>query len=163
MPKSQHSRFDPSILRYSGTWRAADEAVLNNVHEKNPKKSPLLKYCDPARHCQYMYNSTIPQLKYIRRSCTQYNRSLLTVRQQQYTKNALFHLQLQLSLPQHKQTIHPAEHVSLRSRVKTSIKNYFLLQNSFWIRENWCIGFSSWYLYPVWGLEWADLQRACLH
>ncbi len=36
------SGFDPNILRYSGIWGAADEAVLNNVHKrKNPKKSPF--------------------------------------------------------------------------------------------------------------------------
>ncbi len=28
------SGFDPSILRHSGIWGAADEAVLNNVHNK---------------------------------------------------------------------------------------------------------------------------------
>ncbi len=33
--------FDPSILRHSGIWRAADEAVLNNVHKKMITKSPL--------------------------------------------------------------------------------------------------------------------------
>ncbi len=32
--------FDPSVLRHSGIWGAADEAVLNNVHPKNP---PLIK------------------------------------------------------------------------------------------------------------------------
>jgi hypothetical protein len=30
--------FDPSILRHSGIRGAADEAVWNNVHEKNPLK-----------------------------------------------------------------------------------------------------------------------------
>ncbi len=36
--------FDPSILRHSGIWGAADEAVLNNVHKKKKvKKSPLKK------------------------------------------------------------------------------------------------------------------------
>ncbi len=29
--------FDPSILRHSGIWGAADEAVLNKVHEKTIK------------------------------------------------------------------------------------------------------------------------------
>ncbi len=29
--------FDSSILRHSGIWGAADEAVLNTVHRKNPK------------------------------------------------------------------------------------------------------------------------------
>ncbi len=33
--------FDPSIRRHSGIWGAADEAVLNNVHEKEKKKSPF--------------------------------------------------------------------------------------------------------------------------
>jgi hypothetical protein len=34
--------FDPSILRHSGIWGAADAAVLNNVHLKNkPIQSPL--------------------------------------------------------------------------------------------------------------------------
>ncbi len=34
--------FDFSILRYSGFWRAADEAVFNKVYKKNnPKKSPF--------------------------------------------------------------------------------------------------------------------------
>jgi hypothetical protein len=28
---------DPSILRHSGIWGAADEAVLNNVHKKTKK------------------------------------------------------------------------------------------------------------------------------
>ncbi len=37
--------FDPSILRHSEIWRAADEAVLNKVHLKKYKKSPcLFKY-----------------------------------------------------------------------------------------------------------------------
>jgi hypothetical protein len=36
--------FDPSILRHSGIWGAADEAVLNNLHKKEnkSKKSPFL-------------------------------------------------------------------------------------------------------------------------
>ncbi len=33
MPKSQQSGFDPSILRHSEIWGAADEAVLNKVHK----------------------------------------------------------------------------------------------------------------------------------
>ncbi len=35
--------FDPNILRHSGIWGAADEAVWNIVHkkEKKSKKSPL--------------------------------------------------------------------------------------------------------------------------
>ncbi len=33
-------RFDLSILRHSGIWGTADEAVLNKVHEKKIKKSP---------------------------------------------------------------------------------------------------------------------------
>jgi hypothetical protein len=38
----QNTGFDPSILRHSGIWGAADEAVLNKVHKK-PKKIPLFK------------------------------------------------------------------------------------------------------------------------
>ncbi len=34
MPKSQQSWVHPSVLRHSGIWGAADEAVLNNVHKK---------------------------------------------------------------------------------------------------------------------------------
>ncbi len=33
--------FDPSILRHSGIWGAADEAVLNTLHRKNIK-NPLV-------------------------------------------------------------------------------------------------------------------------
>ncbi len=33
--------FDPSILRHSGIWGAADEAVLNTVYKKNPKNPPV--------------------------------------------------------------------------------------------------------------------------
>ena len=32
--------FDLSVLRHSGIWGAADEAVMNKVHAKNPKISP---------------------------------------------------------------------------------------------------------------------------
>jgi hypothetical protein len=35
MPKSQHK-----ILRHSGVWGAADEAVLNKVHKKIQKNPP---------------------------------------------------------------------------------------------------------------------------
>jgi hypothetical protein len=35
--------FDPNILRHSGIWGAAEEAVLNKVHTKNPKIA--LFYC----------------------------------------------------------------------------------------------------------------------
>ncbi len=38
-PTEEKSKFDPSILRHSGFWGAADEAVLNTVHRKK-KKSP---------------------------------------------------------------------------------------------------------------------------
>ncbi len=31
--------FDPSILRHSGIWGAADEALLNTVHMKNEEKN----------------------------------------------------------------------------------------------------------------------------
>ncbi len=34
--------FDPSILRHSGIWGAADEAVQNKIHQKIKKKSPCL-------------------------------------------------------------------------------------------------------------------------
>ncbi len=42
--------FDPSILRHSGIWGAADEAVLNCVHEKK-KKNPLClkKWKEPIK------------------------------------------------------------------------------------------------------------------
>ncbi len=36
--------FDPSILRHSGIWGAADEAVLNTVHREKNKKIPLFNY-----------------------------------------------------------------------------------------------------------------------
>ncbi len=35
--------FDTSILRHSGISGAADESVLNIVHNKNPKNPPLKK------------------------------------------------------------------------------------------------------------------------
>ncbi len=47
--------FDPSILRHSGIWGAADEAVLNTVHrEQKSKKSPLFKifFDFYSQHCQ---------------------------------------------------------------------------------------------------------------
>jgi hypothetical protein len=34
--------FDPSILRHSGIWGAADEAVLNTVHREKNKKNLLI-------------------------------------------------------------------------------------------------------------------------
>ncbi len=34
--------FDPSILRHSGIWGAADEAVLNIVHKKTKKIPPWI-------------------------------------------------------------------------------------------------------------------------
>ncbi len=38
--KGAYRKFDPSILRHSGIWGAADEAVLNIVQKiKNPKIS----------------------------------------------------------------------------------------------------------------------------
>ncbi len=36
--------FDPSILRHSGIWGAADDAVLNTVHREKNKKSPCLRF-----------------------------------------------------------------------------------------------------------------------
>ncbi len=50
---SQHRRncpeFDPSILRHSGIWGAADEAVLNIVHKKKKyKKSPFNSSTSPG-------------------------------------------------------------------------------------------------------------------
>ncbi len=39
------SGFDHSILRHSGIWGAADEAVLNNVHKKKKSKNPPFKCC----------------------------------------------------------------------------------------------------------------------
>ncbi len=36
--------FDPSILRHSGIWRAADEAVWNNVHKKKKQKNPHFRF-----------------------------------------------------------------------------------------------------------------------
>ncbi len=43
MPLSHCPGFDPSILRHSGIWGAADEAVLNIVHKKKNPKNPLLE------------------------------------------------------------------------------------------------------------------------
>ncbi len=37
--------FDPSILRHSGIWGAADEAVFNTVHREKIQKIPLLNSC----------------------------------------------------------------------------------------------------------------------
>jgi hypothetical protein len=43
--------FDPNILRHSGIWGAAAEAVLNNVHRKRKKKriGPLASLASPSR------------------------------------------------------------------------------------------------------------------
>jgi hypothetical protein len=38
---SQQSWVDSSILRHSGIWREADEAVLNKVHKKIQKNPPV--------------------------------------------------------------------------------------------------------------------------
>jgi hypothetical protein len=44
--------FNPSILRHSGIWWAADEAVLNNVPKKQKtKKSPLSILSWPSIYC----------------------------------------------------------------------------------------------------------------
>ncbi len=37
MRSSSSPGFNPSILRHSGSWGAADDAVLNKVHEKKKK------------------------------------------------------------------------------------------------------------------------------
>ncbi len=37
--QGNNSGFDPSIFRHKGFCDAADEAVLNNVHEKKKNKS----------------------------------------------------------------------------------------------------------------------------
>ncbi len=37
--------FDLSILRHSGIWEAADEAVLNKAYRKKIQKTPLVKKC----------------------------------------------------------------------------------------------------------------------
>ncbi len=42
--------FDPSIFRHSGIWGAADEAVLNTVHRKNPKNPPVRVSDAESRH-----------------------------------------------------------------------------------------------------------------
>jgi hypothetical protein len=50
--------FDPSILRHSGIWRAADEALLNIVHKKKKiQKNPPFKKIKyyvlyPLENCQ---------------------------------------------------------------------------------------------------------------
>ncbi len=40
--KGNSPGFDPRILRHSGIWEAADEAVLNKVLEKYPPCKPLI-------------------------------------------------------------------------------------------------------------------------
>ncbi len=55
--------FDPSILRHSGIWRAADETVLNRVSylkRKNPKKSPL--YLSKDGSCSKYYSRRLSLL-----------------------------------------------------------------------------------------------------
>ncbi len=42
--------FDPSILRHSAIWGAADESVLNTVHRKKSKKIPLSIILAPSQH-----------------------------------------------------------------------------------------------------------------
>ncbi len=41
MQTLQQSGFDPRILRHSGIWGAADEAVLNIVHKHNEASSTV--------------------------------------------------------------------------------------------------------------------------
>ncbi len=41
--RDRNSGFDPSTVRYSGIWEAADEVVYINVHKKN-SKIPLLTF-----------------------------------------------------------------------------------------------------------------------
>ncbi len=51
--------FDPSVLRYSGIWGAADEAVLNNANNKRklkPKKSP---FWSSSNWCKRLINMTL--------------------------------------------------------------------------------------------------------
>ncbi len=43
--------FDHSIMRHSGIWGAADEAVLKKVHKKNPKNPPV-KYQRTGDWCK---------------------------------------------------------------------------------------------------------------
>ncbi len=48
--------FDPSILRHSGIWGAADDAVLNIVHKKEKsKKSPFKAFLDSHLNVNDMF------------------------------------------------------------------------------------------------------------
>jgi hypothetical protein len=59
MPKAQQSGFDPSILRHSGIWRAADETVLNKVLLKN-FKNPSLKKRERGSNINLAQSKHIP-------------------------------------------------------------------------------------------------------
>ncbi len=53
--------FDPRILRHTGIWRAADEAVLNKVHRKKSQKSPCLPIAGFTKKCRlsWLTNSSL--------------------------------------------------------------------------------------------------------
>ncbi len=51
--------FDPSILRHNGILGAADEAVLNNVHEKEEEKIKL----QPKKFSSLQRNAQLYKVK----------------------------------------------------------------------------------------------------
>jgi len=75
--------FDPSILRHSGTWGTAEEAVLNNVKKK--KKNPSFKVADlysyyadpiPASGIQNWSRKRVEQSANCAKICTKINQIL---------------------------------------------------------------------------------------
>jgi hypothetical protein len=68
--------FDPSILRHSGIWRAADETVLNTVHKKT--QEPPLMWCCTWRNvtCSSMRTSLDRLVENWRRENETHKRSI---------------------------------------------------------------------------------------
>ncbi len=65
--------FDPSILRHSGIWGAADEAALNKVHKKSPCKIMQIQFTLKPRNLKYRTNFWVVELvkrKYRNHTCT---------------------------------------------------------------------------------------------
>ncbi len=55
--------FDPSILRHSGIWETADEAVLTNVHKKKNRKHPGFEESVNTQILLLSKNFKIPKIK----------------------------------------------------------------------------------------------------
>ncbi len=141
--------FDPSILRHSGIWGAADEAALNIEHKKSEKAPLKINYLPLVLDSWSIQCVFFPPRESIRRSLRKFRKNknkedkdiqIQKEEEQEEIERRSRKASYELSISYSREDIHNIETQSIGGQSRRKVKIFLMLiYASLFSCELWCL------------------------